>query len=72
MKSLKQKGDIVILPADKGNVTVVLDKIQYEEKMRTLLGNPVYRKINKNPTGYIERKTSIVKLALGGLALLRM
>ena len=48
----------MILPADKGNVTVVLDKIQYEEKMRTLLGNPVYRKINKNPTGYIERKTS--------------
>ena len=53
---LKQKGDIVILPADKGNATVVLDKIQYEEKMRTLLENAVYHKISKDPTGYIERK----------------
>ena len=48
----------MILPANKGNTTVVLDKIQYEEKMCTLLENPVYCKISKDPTGYIERKIS--------------
>jgi len=47
---------MVILPADKGNATVVMDKSQYEEKMLTHLKNPVYRKISKDPTGCIERK----------------
>ena len=45
----------MILPADKG---VVLDKNQYEEKVHTLLENPVYQKISKDPTGYIGRKIS--------------
>ena len=44
---------MVILPAGKGNATVVMDEDQYEEKIpvRAHLETPVYRKINKDPTG---------------------
>ena len=47
---------MVILPADKGNATVVMDADQYEEKMCAPLETPVYCKINKDPTGRFKRK----------------
>ena len=36
LKGLKNDDDIVILPADKGRVTVVMDKKDYHDKMDTL------------------------------------
>ena len=38
LKRLKNDEDIVILPADKGRVTVVKDKKDYHDKMDTLHG----------------------------------
>ena len=37
LKRLKTDENIVILPADKGRVTVVMDKTDYYDKMDTLL-----------------------------------
>ena len=47
---------IVILPADKGNATVVMDRSEYEGKLEAMLSNGTYRKQKKDPTPKIERE----------------
>ncbi|XP_077494448.1 uncharacterized protein LOC144105159 [Amblyomma americanum] len=37
IRSLQANDEIAILPADKGNVTVILDRSSYQEKMEALL-----------------------------------
>jgi hypothetical protein len=54
VNNLKRCKDLVILPADKGNVTVVMDRSQYDEKMRVLLDDPAYRKLKGDPTSKFE------------------
>ena len=49
VKSLKQDESIAILPADKGNTTVILDRMKYDDKLRSLLGDgDTYRKKSHN------------------------
>ena len=49
MKELKQYDDIVILNADKGNSTVVTDKLKYDQKLLELLSDSAtYQVILKN------------------------
>ena len=50
LRSLKSNNDIVILKADKGGATVILDKEAYNAKMLDhLTTGGSYRKLNKNP-----------------------
>jgi hypothetical protein len=56
LRSLRRDKDIAILPAVKGNTTVVLDRSEYDEKMRALIGTPTYRKLTKDPTTTQETK----------------
>ena len=42
--------DTIILPAEKGNATVLLDKEEYDRKVRELLDDTSYQPIKKNPT----------------------
>ena len=56
IKELKKDEDIVILPADKGNATVVMDKEQYDRKMKELLEQDDYRRIKKDPTLKLEKR----------------
>ena len=56
LNRLSKRTDIKILPADKGNTTVVLSAQQYSEKMNQLLDDPGYIKINKDPTAVKERQ----------------
>ena len=56
LKSLREDKTIKVLPADKGNATVVMDATQYEEKIRDLLTDPIYRKVKRDPTAATERK----------------
>ena len=57
IKELKSYDDIVILNADKGNCTVVLDKTKYHKKVSILLQDPkTYRTVKKNPTSRIEKR----------------
>lgn len=45
----------MILPADKGNAVVLLDRAEYIEKMTTLLQDEeTYEKIGRDPTRKIE------------------
>ena len=57
LKSLRENSDIVVLPADKGNASVVLSSEEYRSKISELLSDSSYRPISRDPTGKIERKT---------------
>ena len=50
IKELKQDEDIVILPADKGNTTVILSKEEYVSKLTDMIGCDTYKKLKKDPT----------------------
>ena len=51
LKRLKNNKDIVILPADKGRVTVVMDKTDYHDKMDALVNDKqTYEELKRDPT----------------------
>ena len=57
IKELKSYDDIVILNADEGNCTAVLDKTEYHKKVSILLQDPkTYRTVKKNPTSRFEKR----------------
>jgi hypothetical protein len=56
VKLLRLNQDIRILPAERGNCTVVLDQSKYNDKINTLLESGVYEPLPKNPTAKVERK----------------
>ena len=54
---LKKDQDIIILPADKGRTTVILDKQDYKEKVDNLLADTsTYTKLSRNPTSKFKNK----------------
>ena len=52
LKRLKNDNDIVILPADKGLVTVVMDKTDYFDKMDA----ETYEELKRDTTPALQRK----------------
>lgn len=57
LKALKDNKNVLVLPADKGNATVIMDTVDYISKMRTLLNDSSYKHINTDPTTYLEKTT---------------
>jgi hypothetical protein len=49
-----------VLPADKGNASVILNTIDYQQKSNALLEDSTYRKLTKNPTETVEQKTTLL------------
>ena len=68
MKALKDLAcdeDILILLADKGKVTVVMNKADYDAKMLIMLRDEnTYRSVKKDPTSSLERNTNSMLLSL--------
>ena len=58
IKSLAKDDSVVILPADKGRTTVILNKQDYQSKVKTLLDDTrnTYEKLTSNPTRSIKNK----------------
>ena len=56
LKNLRKDEDIVILPADKGNATVVMDKVEYVKKMDLMLRDGAYKTLPRDPTSKVEAK----------------
>ena len=56
LRSLQRDDSIVVLPADKGNATVVMDRTSYNSKMMELLSDGSYKVLNRNPTTGIEKR----------------
>ena len=50
--------DEVILPADKGNATVVMNKEDYDTKIRGMLETSTYRQLQRDPTATQENRLS--------------
>ena len=59
-KSLQDDNRIIILPADKGNATVVMDRVEYTNKLADLISNGGYCKVKKDLTLKMERKMSLI------------
>lgn len=65
---LKQYNNILILNADKGNVTVAMYKEKYLEKMYELLKDPhTYKQLDKDPTLSFERRNNSLVNELNNL-----
>lgn len=57
IKRLKNDNNITIAKADKGNITVVLNKSDYEQKIKEHLDNEiVYEKLDQDTTKQIQQK----------------
>ena len=51
IKQLQKESFIMVLGADKGRATVVMEKSEYDEKMCALLSDSkTYEKVDKGPT----------------------
>ncbi len=63
LRSLSKNDDILILPADKGRCTVVLDRSQYDEKARDLLSDKnTYELLKRDPTsGYKKQVVAVLQ-----------
>ena len=48
LKELREMKEVVILPADKGNATVLMNKEEYSTKMRNMLATPTYKELKKD------------------------
>jgi len=57
---MQNDNSIMILPANKGNATVILSSMDYKSKVRSLLNNPVYRRLTSDPTSKIEKQTTFL------------
>lgn len=56
IKSLRNDTSIIILPADKGNATVILNKTDYDIKINKLITEGQYSKLDKDPTSKYDNK----------------
>ena len=65
LKRLKNDEDIVILPADRGRVTVVMDKTDYHDKMDALVNDKqTYQELKRDSTPAFQRKLNRTLLTL--------
>ena len=65
IKSPQEDDCILVLPADKGRATVVMDRTQYDEKISSLLDDrKTYKKFAKDPNPSIEQKMNALLLQL--------
>jgi hypothetical protein len=54
LSALRKNDDILVLPADKGNASVVVDRVAYEDKVTLLVGDAnTYEKVSYNPTARV-------------------
>ena len=58
LKCLKEDESIMVLPADNGRASVVMDTDTYNTKMFTLIENGPYQLLKRDPTDPLNRKLS--------------
>ena len=65
LKRLKDDSNIVILPADKGRVTVVMDKADYFDTMEALVNDKqTYEELKRDSTPALQGKLNSKILTL--------
>ena len=58
LKKLRALEDEMVLPADKGNATVIMAKEDYDTKLRRMLESSTYKRLKGDPTTAQESKLS--------------
>ncbi|XP_018367903.1 PREDICTED: uncharacterized protein LOC108764261 [Trachymyrmex cornetzi] len=58
LQDLNRDTDIIVLPADKGNTTVVTS--DYKKKIKNLLSDKAYKMLDRDPTDTIAQNTKIL------------
>ena len=62
LRELKRDRDCIVLTADKGVAMVIMDRLDYINKVNKLLNQSTYRRIPRDPTNTIKNKlTSTLK-----------
>ena len=56
LRSLRNNDSVVVLPADKGNATVVMSKSEYTEKALALLRNHPLEVVKSSPKRKVEEE----------------
>ena len=56
IKSQQDDENIIKLPVDKGNANMVMNKVEYSNKLADLSDNSDYCKVKKDPTLKMKRK----------------
>ena len=64
LKRLKEDDSIMVLPADKGRASVVMETSTYHAKTSSLIENGPYQLLSKDPTDRLSRKLSEKLLTL--------
>ncbi|XP_049964591.1 uncharacterized protein LOC126485030 [Schistocerca serialis cubense] len=57
IKELRDNPHLVVVQADKGNATVVLDTTDYNRRMEDILAEPIYKKLQGDPTAKVIKTT---------------
>lgn len=58
---LRSNEDLLVLESDKGSVTVVMDKIKYNEGIRDILNKDnSFKKLNRDPTLTVQTKANTI------------
>jgi hypothetical protein len=60
LRALKSNRTLTVLPADKRNAAVVLGTSDCNQKIVALLDDKTYKKLKKDPTDSVERKTVLL------------
>jgi hypothetical protein len=60
LRTLKKNTNLTIIQADKGNATVVLKTVDYKQKITSLLEDPSYRGVARDPTDSTERNPTLL------------
>ena len=65
LKNLQADDEIVVVPADKGRAVVVMDRLDYDSKINTLLSDQsTYQKLTRDPAPALERQMNELLLSL--------
>ena len=68
MKKLKENDSVLVLPADKGNVTVVMNKIDYNEQVSSMLQDTkTYLPVTDKRRNPVSSTTNLLQRKLGEL-----
>ncbi|GJQ83520.1 hypothetical protein Trydic_g15987 [Trypoxylus dichotomus] len=57
LEDIRRNQNLIVIRADKGNAIVVMDRQDYNMKIQMLLDTDHYKKLNKDPTTKVEKKT---------------
>lgn len=55
-KFLKENSELIVLNSDKGSVTVIMEDIVYDQKIRNILHSTDFKKLPRDPTLTIQTK----------------